>query len=138
MNKISKYLTFAVLIIALVIVISTYLNIQTTPALGGGSAQDFTYKTITSSTASTTHAVGAIISTVVSGSKILGSITVSSSSPTALRVYNNTTASSSATLIAELPARVSAQTFNFDIAVNTGIAVEVPNTFSGVYTITYK
>lgn len=105
----------------------------TQPSTTFGQADvTYTYKTITSSNASNTASY-----IIRGGAGSLGSITVGSSSATAIRVYDGT-ATSTGTLIATLKASVAEQTFNFDTAVTKGIAIDVPSTFNGVYTVTSR
>lgn len=75
------------------------------------------------------------------GGGILGSMIISSSTDVRVRVYDNNVATSTvatSTLIADFPANTPAGTYTFDVNVNRGIAVDLPATYKGVITFTYR
>ena len=95
----------------------------------------YMYKTITTSNASSTAPT---VVRVRGGAGILGSIVVASSSNKALNIYDGLTSTTTGTLITTLKASVSEQTFTYDANVLYGIIIDMPQTFTGVYTVTYR
>lgn len=113
-----------------------FFLIQTNQSLGSVQiGNGYMFRTITTSNASSTAPT---VVTVRGGSGILGSIVIASSSNTVIRVYDGITATSTGTLIGTIKAGVSEQTFTYDVNVNKGIILDMPQTFTGVYTITYR
>ena len=128
--------TLGSIIVVLLIVFAFSLSDHSQIAQGSVSfGNGYAFKTITTSNASSTAQT---VVTVRGGSGILGSIVVASSSNVALKVYDGITATSTATLITTLKANVAEQTFTFDANVSRGIIIDMPQTFTGVYTITYR
>lgn len=75
------------------------------------------------------------------GSGILGSMIISSSTDVRVRIYDNNVATSTvatSTLIADFPANTTAGVYTFDVNVTRGIAVDLPATYKGVITFTYR
>lgn len=105
---------------------------QTTASMG---FVDYTYKVLNFSNASSTDTVSYAIR---GGKGVLGNIVVASSSATKLKIYDAVTSTSSGTLIGEIKAGVTEQTFVFDVAVTKGIMVDVLSGFNGVYTFTTR
>lgn len=100
----------------------------------------YMFKVASSSSASAT-----VPYKVRGGSGILGSIIISSSSPSVstnlIRVYDSTgqaTSSATSTLIASIRPGVSEQTLTFDVNVIRGIALDIPVGFNGFYIVTYR
>jgi hypothetical protein len=98
----------------------------------GSFAGDYQAKTVSSANAS-----GTLSMVIRGGNGLLGSIIVSSSSGSTLRVYDGS-ATSTGTLIGTIKAGVTEQAFLYDVGVATGIVLDVPPTFNGAYTITYR
>lgn len=98
----------------------------------GSGYETYSFTNITSTNASATSPV-----LIRGGAGTLGSVIVASSSGSFLRVYDGT-ATTSGTLIATFKASVGEQAFPLDVSVTKGIVLDVPATFNGSYTITYK
>ncbi len=118
-----------------------YLSFQNQPKPVFGAASlegTYQYKNITASNASSTAAVG-----VRGGAGVLGYLTIASSSAAftaggqGIRVYDGTS-STTGTLIATIKSNASEGTYLFEVAVNTGIALDVPVGFTGSYTFSFK
>lgn len=127
-----KYTYIAIAFLIGAIVAATLLA---KPQGFGGVALDgaYAYKNITSADASATVPVQ-----VRGGEGVLGYITVNTTHATIVRVYDGTTATSTGTLIASLPASAVVGTYIYDVAVRNGIVLDVPAGFAGNYTISYK
>ena len=95
----------------------------------------YMFKTATTSQASAT--AGLVIR---GGTGILGSIVIASSTDVRVRVYDNALATSTATstIIADFPANTAAGTYTFDVNVLRGIVLDLPATYKGFFTITYR
>ena len=110
---------------------------QTEDQINVGSVVDqgtYTYRNITSSNASSTAPV---IINKISGT--FGSIIVASSSGSTLDIYDSSSATSSnATLIVSLPTSAIEQVYTFDVAVKRGLVLDVPASFNGNYTVTFR
>lgn len=127
------FISSVALIVAVVFVITTQ-SAQGSIEIGHG----YQSRTVSSSNASSTQAY------VIRGGgpAILGSIVIGSSSPAlstnVIRVYNSSSATSSASLIATIRGGVSEQTLTYDISLTQGLTLDVPAAFNGNYTITYR
>ena len=100
----------------------------------GGADQPYSYANISSANASTTR------STIVrGGAGILGAITVSSTSAQNIGIYDaNAATTSGATLIGIIKASTAEQTLVYDVAVLNGITLDVPASYAGSMTVTYR
>lgn len=67
----------------------------------------------------------------------LGSIIVGSSSTSTISVYSGYS-TTTGQLITTLKANIAEGTYTFDVDMQKGIVVDVPATFDGIYTITYR
>lgn len=102
--------------------------------LGGLTSDAFQYKHLSSTNASSTAAT-----LVRGGSGVLGSITINTTSGQIIKIYDgDSTATSTATLIASIVASAGVQTFTYNVAVTKGIAVETPASYTGSATVSYK
>lgn len=129
-----KYITIIGSIIAIAI-LGIALNVPDKVFGSVPFGMGYMFKTITTSNASSTAPT---VVRVRGGAGILGSIIVASSSNTAIRVYDGLTSTTTGTLIGTIKAGISEQTFTYDVNVNYGIILDMPTTFPGVYTITYR
>lgn len=101
----------------------------------------YMYKTITTSNASSTAPTVVTIKTNgTNGQTILGSIIVASSSNTVIKLYdgNATTGTTTGTLISTIKANIAEQTLTYDVNVKLGLLVDMPQTFTGVYTVSFR
>lgn len=99
-----------------------------------GADQPYSYKNISSANASTTR------STIVRGGPgVLGSITINTADGRAIGIYDaNAATTSGATLIGVIKASTAEQTLNYDISVVNGITLDVPASYAGSMTVTYR
>lgn len=97
------------------------------------NGQTYSYKSVSSADASSTAAV-----VVRKGTGELGSITVASTSGSQIRIYDGSSSTSTATLIGTIKASVAEQTFVYDVAVKSGLILDVPAAHNGVFTVTYR
>lgn len=129
-----KYLAISLLSLGIFVTAFSFFTFNTDKA--GASVVDsgtYRFKNITSTNASSTAGVS-----VKSKGGTLGSIVVASSSPAGVfRVYDGI-ATSTGTLVASFPVSAVAGTYTFDVSVDTGIVLDVPTTFNGNYTVTYR
>lgn len=113
-----------------------FFNSPEKPLGFGGSGETYTYKSLTSTDASSTAATAYLVR---GGAGVLGSITIASTSASQISVYdNNTGATTSATLILRIAQNTLPQTFNLDLAVTKGIVVEMRSTYNSAITVGYK
>lgn len=137
-NRINLTLGF---VLATLVVLAAFLYIQTSN-VGASviSGNEYYYELVTSDDASSTA-----ITQLRSGHGSLGSLVISSSSaPTSyptITIYDatSTQATSTATVIAQFGINNQTHgTYVFDAIYTTGLSIEVPAGFDGVYTVTYR
>ncbi len=131
MLKLEKLLLAGAIILT-VIGISLLVSNSRADVNLGNAESAFTYKTLTSSNASTTAEID-----VRGGAGVLGNIVISTPSATTLSVYDGT-ATSTGALIATFSASAPRGTYEFNSAVKSGIVVQGVAGFDGVFTINYK
>lgn len=133
-DKIIIGLTIAVCAVVTFVVLNTPNTRVPNGLKLGGADQPYSYANISSANASTTR------STIVrGGAGVLGSITVSSTSGQVIGIYDaNSATTSGATLIGKIKASVAEQTFNYDVSVVNGITLDVPASYTGSMTVTYR
>lgn len=129
----TKFSIIGMGLILLTILITLSITSNPSDIKVSGGTDDFTYKTLTSSNASTSAAIP-----VRGGYGVLGSIVISSTSSVALSVYDGTSTTTGMQLIATLPANSAQGDYEFNSAVLKGIVVSAGIGFNGVYTINYK
>jgi hypothetical protein len=74
---------------------------------------------------------------VRTGYGTLGSIVIASTSAMIVRVYDGT-ATTTGTLLATFPSNSVVGTYTFDVAVKTGIVLDVPASFNGSWVVTTR
>jgi hypothetical protein len=104
---------------------------KATGSVAAGSS--YQYKAVSSAQASATVPVQ-----VRGGRSVLGSIVVMGTSTVAIRIYDATTATSSATLIGTLPIGTTQGTYTFDIDMARGITLDVPAAYAGNLIVTSR
>ena len=132
--------TFEKVLIAIALVMVVLVGyVAISPKSGslslGNVDSSFTYKTLTATNASTSANTAVPIK---GGAGVLGSITISSPSATALSVYDGTSTTTGMQLIATLSATSTHGTYQFNADVLKGIVLLGSAGFNGVYTISYK
>jgi len=102
--------------------------------LGGISGDVYNFKNISSTNASTTHTTA-----VKMGNGVLGSITINTADARAIGIYDSISATATGqTLIGVIKASTAEQTLIYDVAVVKGIVLDVPASYAGSMTVTYK
>lgn len=96
---------------------------------------NYQYSPITSDNASSTSPY-----TIWTRQGTLGSIVVGSQGTTTapIGIYDSASATSTATLIGIIEGGAQEGTYTFDVQVTNGITLDVPGTFDGTYTATYR
>ncbi len=130
----TKYITIIASVIA-IIVLGLFINRPTDVQGSVSFGMGYMFKTITTSNASSTAPTMVVVR---GGRGILGNIVIASSSNTAIKIYDGLTSTTTGTLIGTIKAGISEQMFTYDVNVNYGIILDMPQTFPGVYTITYR
>lgn len=111
-----------------------YFAPRTVATLGGVDGTVYSYKNISSSNASTTRAT-----VVRGGAGVLGYITINTADARAIGVYDGNGATTTGmTLIGSIKASTAEQTLFYDVAVTNGITLNVPASYAGSMTISYK
>lgn len=139
MKNIFKIAVPIALIIALVSML--YPNDRNSAQASVPVSNGYMYKTITTSNASSTAPTVVTIKTNgTNGQTILGSIIVASSSNTVIKLYdgNSYTGTTTGTLISTIKAGIAEQTLTYDVNVKLGLLVDMPQTFTGVYTVSFR
>jgi hypothetical protein len=129
----NKKLLLAALVLGIFATILAIVSVNTKPQNAGSVTSEYNYKNITSSNASATVPVK-----VKAGFGTLGSVVVNTTHATIVRVYDSASATTTGTLIASFPASAVVGTYTFDVAVQSGIVLDVPAGFAGNYTVTYR
>ena len=89
--------------------------------------------------ATTTEAMSKEHNLIKTGSSILGSIIVASTSPTALKIWNATsTTDVASTTLGSFAPEPEEGTYTFDTIMTRGIIIETLTGFNGTYIITYR
>lgn len=126
------------IIISAVVTIAVLLGISMfapqSQTLKGIESDAFSYKAISSANASTT-----LSTKVLGGAGVLGSITINTADARAIGIYDgNAGTTTGATLIGSIKASTAEQTLVYNVAVRTGIILDVPASYAGSMTISYK
>lgn len=133
-NKKKIILAAVVFLAALLFVFS---QTQKGVNIGAAGFSDSRYTVIDSNDASSTAAV-----TVNSVPGVLTSVTVgtqsSTTATTRLGLYDSSSGTSSASLIGTLESGVAVGTYTFNVETTSGLTLDVPAAFDGVYTVSYK
>jgi ABC-type glycerol-3-phosphate transport system substrate-binding protein len=92
--------------------------------------------------ATTSQASATVPFVVRGGSGIFGSIVIASTTDVRIKIYDSliatSTTAATSTLIADFAPNTPAGTYTFDVNVTRGIAVDLPATYKGVVTFTYR
>jgi hypothetical protein len=129
-------LAFSVLLVAVLIVGGLVLvKPAGEVAILGAGGDAFAYKHYTSVNASSTKGT-----VVFGGAGVLGAMTVgSSSAATKVIIYDGaSTATSGMSVIATFVGTLTPGTYDFNVAVNKGVVVELPATFNGAITFSVR
>jgi hypothetical protein len=90
--------------------------------------------------ATSTYASASTAKLIKTGQGVIGSVIVASSSASTFTLQNNasTTSTSTAKMIFHLPVNATPGTYTIDAAFTEGLTADVPDTFNGAYTITWR
>lgn len=130
MNKYVKLSVVTVVVLVLLLAIGASQR----QSYSGLTSDPYSYKHLSSTNASSTAAT-----LVRGGAGVLGHVSINTTSGQIIKIYDgDSTATSSATLIAQIVASAGVQTFTYNVAVTKGIAIETPASYTGSLTVSYK
>lgn len=102
--------------------------------LSGYGSDAYSYKHISSANASST--AGTVVR---GGAGELGSITINTTSAQIVKIYDgDSSATSTATLIAQIKASTAEQTLVYNVRVLKGIVIETPASYAGSITVSHR
>ena len=125
-------------IVLAILIVSVVFNVSFGPEKAKASTDFVAYEF---KTASTTDASATVPYRITTGQCVFGSLIVASSSVSRIGIYDGTTATTSASgarKIADFAGATAAGTYTFDVRTENGIVLDLPSTYSGYVTITYR